>query len=290
MVFQAFGLTYLLGGELFLPLIFRNAVDAVAGPPTFFVGAALRDRAIRAVLASWDFRDPEGWQAVLGGSHRDDLGEVFRAFAGTRVFRQLGKARECRRDVEYLLPLAASPLVVRGVIDCLWQDDAGGWHVLDYDTSAGSEPGRRKRTQTVRIRLVLAALAAEALVGVVPGIKFGLAFCEASGKCLVRWSGTDPAMTDLAKKNAAAIGAGHSFIVFLGDGFFPLNVLNTLKMVPEVCRIFCATANPTEVVLAETEQGRGILGVVDGFSPKGVEDEGDIKWRKDFLRKIGYKL
>jgi adenosine/AMP kinase len=95
----------------------------------------------------------------------------------------------------------------------------------------------------------------------------------------VRWSGTDPAMTELAKKNAAAIGAGHSFIV-----------LNTLKMVPEVCRIFCATANPTEVVLAETEQGRGILGVVDGFSPKGVEDDGEIKWRKDFLRKIGYKL
>jgi len=130
----------------------------------------------------------------------------------------------------------------------------------------------------------------EALVAAVPGIKFGLAFCEASGKCLVRWSGTDPAMTELAKRNAAGIGAGHSFIVLLGDGFYPLNVLNTLKMVPEVCRIFCATANPTEVVLAETEQGRGILGVVDGSAPKGVEDEGEIKWRKDFLRKIGYKL
>ena len=130
----------------------------------------------------------------------------------------------------------------------------------------------------------------EALVAAVPGIKFGLAFCEASGKCLVRWSGTDPAMTELARKNAAAIGAGHSFIVFLGDGFYPLNVLNTLRMVPEVCRIFCATANPTEVVLAETEQGRGILGVVDGFSPKGVEDDGEIKGRKDFLRQIGYKL
>lgn len=130
----------------------------------------------------------------------------------------------------------------------------------------------------------------EALVAVVPGIKFGLAFCEASGKCLVRWSGTDEAMTDLAKRNAAAIGAGHSFIIFLGAGFFPINVLNSLKMVPEVCRIFCATANPTEVVLAETDQGRGILGVVDGFAPKGVEDEGEIKWRKDFLRQIGYKL
>src|SRR5262249_11316459 len=130
----------------------------------------------------------------------------------------------------------------------------------------------------------------EALVGAVPGIKFGLAFCEASGKCLVRWSGTDEAMTELARKNAAAIGAGHSFILFLGNGFYPLNVLNTLKMVPEVCRLFCATANPTEVVLAETGQGRGILGVVDGSSPKGVEDEGEIRWRKDFLRKIGYKL
>jgi len=129
----------------------------------------------------------------------------------------------------------------------------------------------------------------EALVTAVPGITFGLAFCEASGKCLVRWSGTDAVMTELAKKNAAAIGAGHSFIVFLGDGFYPLNVLNPLKMVPEVCRIFCATANPTEVVLAEMDHGRGILGVVDGLSPKGVEDENEIKWRKDFLRQIGYK-
>ena len=129
----------------------------------------------------------------------------------------------------------------------------------------------------------------EALVGAVPGIKFGLAFCQASGQCLVRWSGTDPSMVELAKKNAADIGAGHSLIVFLGDGFYPMNVLNTLKMVPEVCHIFCATANPTEVVVAETEQGRGILGVVDGFSPKGVEDEDDIKWRKNFLRQIGYK-
>jgi adenosine/AMP kinase len=129
----------------------------------------------------------------------------------------------------------------------------------------------------------------EALVSAVPGIKFGLAFCEASGKCLVRWSGTDAAMIELAKKNAAAIGAGHTFIVFLGDGFFPLSVLNPLKMVPEVCRIFCATANSTEVLIAESEQGRGILGVIDGFSPKGIEDDAEIKWRKDFLRQIGYK-
>jgi adenosine/AMP kinase len=130
----------------------------------------------------------------------------------------------------------------------------------------------------------------EALVGAVPGIRFGLAFCEASEKCLVRWSGTDEAMTELVRKNATVIAAGHSFILFLGEGFYPLNVLNTLKMVPEVCRIFSATANPTEVVLAETEQGRGILGVVDGSPPKGVEGEDDIAWRKGFLRQIGYKL
>ncbi len=130
----------------------------------------------------------------------------------------------------------------------------------------------------------------EALAGAVPGIKFGLAFCEASGKCLVRCSGTDAAMIGLAQKNALALGAGHSFIVFLGDGFFPLNVLNALKMVPEVCRIFCATANATEVVIAETEQGRGILGVVDGASPRGAETEADVNWRKGFLRQIGYKL
>ena len=130
----------------------------------------------------------------------------------------------------------------------------------------------------------------EALVNAVPGIKFGLAFCEASGKCLVRWSGTDEAMIDLARKNALAIGAGHSFIVFLGEGFFPVNVLKTIQNTPEVCRIFCATANPTEVLVAKTELGRGILGVVDGSSPKGVEDEQGITWRKGFLRKIGYKL
>src|SRR5512135_3085063 len=127
----------------------------------------------------------------------------------------------------------------------------------------------------------------EALVACVPGIKFGLAFCEASGKCLVRWSGTDPAMVELAQKNAKSLAARHCFIIFLGDGFYPVNVLNTIKMVPEVCHVFCATANPTEVILAETQQGRGILGVVDGVSPKGIEDEGESSWRKDFLRKIG---
>src|ERR1035437_7552765 len=118
----------------------------------------------------------------------------------------------------------------------------------------------------------------EAMVGAVPGIKFGVAFCEASGKCLVRWSGTDEAMIELAKKNALAIGAGHSFIVFLGGGFFPVNVLKAIQNTPEVCRIFCATANPTEVLVAGTELGRGILGVVDGSSPKGVEDEEGITW------------
>ncbi len=130
----------------------------------------------------------------------------------------------------------------------------------------------------------------EALVSAVPGIKFGVAFCEASGKCLIRWSGTDEAMLDLARKNALAIGAGHSFIIFLGEGFYPVNVLNAVKAVSEVCRIFCATANPVEVLVAETELGRGILGVVDGSSPTGIETEEDIAWRKGFLRMIGYKL
>ena len=130
----------------------------------------------------------------------------------------------------------------------------------------------------------------EAMVTHVPGIKFGLAFCEASGECLVRWTGTDESMIELAKQNASAIAAGHSFILFLGEGFFPINVLNALKMVPEVCRIYCATANPTQVLVAETDQGRGILGVVDGFAPKGVEGEEGIAWRKGFLRTIGYKL
>ncbi len=130
----------------------------------------------------------------------------------------------------------------------------------------------------------------EALVTAVPGIKFGLAFCEASGKALVRWSGTDEAMIELAQKAAMALGAGHSFIVFLAEGFYPINVLNALKMVPEVTRIFCATANPLEVIVARTEQGRGILGVVDGVSPRGVEAEEDIDWRRGFLRMIGYKL
>lgn len=130
----------------------------------------------------------------------------------------------------------------------------------------------------------------ETLVTAVPGIKFGLAFCEASGKCLVRWTGTDSQLIELAKKNSIAIGAGHSFILFLGDGYFPINVLNAVKMVPEVCRIFCATANPTEVLVVETNQGRGILGVVDGSSPRGTEGDEDISWRMGFLRKIGYKL
>jgi len=129
----------------------------------------------------------------------------------------------------------------------------------------------------------------ETLVTAVPNIKFGLAFCEASGKCLVRTTGTDVELTKLAEKNALSIGAGHSFILFLGDGFFPINVLNALKMVPEICRIFCATANPTQVIVADTDQGRGIMGVVDGLSPRGVESEDDIAWRKDFLRMIGYK-
>jgi len=129
----------------------------------------------------------------------------------------------------------------------------------------------------------------EALVGAVPGIQFGLAFCEASGKRLVRRSGTQDGLIEMATRNASRIAAGHCFIVFLGDGFFPINVLNTIKAVPEVCRIFCATANPTQVLVAETDQGRGIVGVVDGMPPLGVEAEDDVRWRKDLLRAIGYK-
>jgi adenosine/AMP kinase len=128
----------------------------------------------------------------------------------------------------------------------------------------------------------------EALIGAVPGIQFGLAFCESSGPALVRWSGTSDEMIDLAKKNALALSAGHSFIIFLGN-CFPINVLNAVKAVPEVCRIYCATANPVEVIIAETEQGRGILGVVDGLKTKGVETEENIAERKALLRRFGYK-
>ncbi|POR46191.1 hypothetical protein B0G62_12640 [Paraburkholderia eburnea] len=129
----------------------------------------------------------------------------------------------------------------------------------------------------------------EALFGAVPGLAFGLAFCEASGKRLVRRSGTQDALVEMATDNAMRIAAGHSFIVFLGDGFFPVNVLNAVKAVPEVCRIFCATANPTQVLIAQTDQGRGIVGVVDGLPPLGVEAEDDVRWRQDLLRAIGYK-
>jgi adenosine/AMP kinase len=130
----------------------------------------------------------------------------------------------------------------------------------------------------------------ETLVSSVPGIKFGLAFCESSGPALVRAGGTDDELVELAKRNALALSAGHSFIVFLGEGFYPVNVLNAIKMVPEVCRVFCATANPVEVIVAETEQGRGILGVVDGVKTKGTETKQDVTQRKSFLRMIGYKL
>ncbi|MFZ3070447.1 MAG: adenosine-specific kinase [Anaerolineaceae bacterium] len=129
----------------------------------------------------------------------------------------------------------------------------------------------------------------EALVSAVPGITFGLAFCEASNPRLVRWSGTDEVMLELARQNALRIAAGHSFILFLGEGFYPINILNAIKQVPEVCRIFCATANPTEVLVAETELGRGILGVVDGEIPLGVEGPDEIAARKSLLRRFGYK-
>ena len=129
----------------------------------------------------------------------------------------------------------------------------------------------------------------EALAGAIPGLRFGLAFCEASGPALIRHAGTDEDLEALAVRNAEAIGAGHSFIVFLKDAF-PINVMHAIKRVPEVCNIFCATANPLQVIVAESDQGRGILGVIDGSSPKGVEDADGIAWRKEFLRTIGYKL
>jgi adenosine/AMP kinase len=129
----------------------------------------------------------------------------------------------------------------------------------------------------------------EVAVSSAPGIKFGVAFCEASGDCLVRFSGNDDEMIDLARTNAAAIGAGHSFIVFLKNAF-PIYMLNAIKTIPEVCRIYCATANPTEVIIAESKQGRGIMGVIDGEKPKGTEDKEGKKWRHDLLRKFGYKL
>lgn len=130
----------------------------------------------------------------------------------------------------------------------------------------------------------------EALVSSVPDIKFGLGFCEASGERLVRWTGTDDDLIELAKKNAENIACGHSFCLFLGPPTFPLHVLNDIKMVPEVCRIFCATANRLQVVVAETDAGRGIMGVIDGQTPLGVEDESNIQERRSLLKKFGYKV
>lgn len=129
----------------------------------------------------------------------------------------------------------------------------------------------------------------EALVTAVPNIKFGLAFCESSGPCLVRYDGNDAELKELASKTALQLSAGHTFIIFMRNAY-PINVLDKVKAVPEVCNVYLATANPFQVILAETEQGRGILGVVDGFTSKGIESERDIVERKSFLRKIGYKL
>jgi adenosine/AMP kinase len=129
----------------------------------------------------------------------------------------------------------------------------------------------------------------EALVQTVPGMRFGIGFCESSGPALVRFAGNDQRLIELAQKNALALACGHCFIIFM-EGGFPVNVLNTVKNVAEVCQIYCATANPVEVIVAETEQGRGILGIVDGVKTKGIEADADIKVRKEFLRKIGYKF
>ena len=128
----------------------------------------------------------------------------------------------------------------------------------------------------------------EILVGSAPGIKFGVAFCEASGACLVRSEGNDSELRKLATQTAFDIGAGHTFVIYM-KGAYPINVLKAVQSCPEVCGIFCATANPVEVIVAEGEQGRGLIGIIDGLKPKGIEDEQAINWRKDFLRKIGYK-
>ncbi|MEL7642644.1 MAG: adenosine-specific kinase [bacterium] len=130
----------------------------------------------------------------------------------------------------------------------------------------------------------------EALVNSVPGIQFGIAFCEASSKRLVRWSGTNDEMIHLARLNALNVGAGHSFFIFLASGFYPINILNAVKAVPEVCQIYCATANNTQVVVAKEDDQVAVLGVMDGETPLGIEGEEDIAWRKGFLRQIGYKL
>jgi hypothetical protein len=129
----------------------------------------------------------------------------------------------------------------------------------------------------------------EAMATSVPGVKFGLAFCESSGERLIRVEGNDEELKETAAKNALRLGCGHSFIVLMREAY-PINVLNQVKVVPEVCTIYAATANPLQVVVAETKQGRGILGVIDGQSPLGVEDEGGVKWRKEILRKFGYKI
>jgi len=129
----------------------------------------------------------------------------------------------------------------------------------------------------------------EALVNNVPGVKFGLAFAESSGACKVRSEGNDQELKKMAEENVLEIGAGHSFLVFIRQAY-PINVLNAIKNIPEVCNIYCASANPVEVIVAESQMGRGILGVIDGAKPAGIEDSSDIAWRKDFLRKIGYKL
>jgi adenosine/AMP kinase len=128
----------------------------------------------------------------------------------------------------------------------------------------------------------------ETVIQSVPGIKFGIGFCEASGKCLIRSTGNDERLQEIATKNANNVGAGHTFFIFM-ENAFPINILNAVKMVPEVCRVYCATANPTQVLVGETDQGRAILGVVDGSMPKGIEEDEDILWRKDLLRKLGYK-
>ena len=188
---------------------------------------------------------------------------------------------EARPLLSLVIPLRAAAAFVN-----FWAQGDG--HAPHYDPDRQADATNFILGQTHFIKSVEDIH--ETLVGAVPGIKFGLAFCEASGKCLVRSSGTDDAMVQLAQKNAMALGAGHCFIVFLDEGYYPVNVLNAIKMVPEVCRIFCATANPVEVVVAETDQGRGLLGVIDGLLRRGSRARMTSLGRQNLLRQFGYKL
>ena len=200
------------------------------------------------------------------------IGEYGQSIWLDYIRRQMITSGELRRfiDEDGLKGVTSNPSIFEKAI-------AGN---NDYDEAIQSLARQNKSVEDIH----------EAVVTTVPGAKFGLAFCESSGPALVRASGTDPSLVEIAKRNALALSAGHCFILMLGDGLYPINFLSQIKRVPEVCHIFCATANPVQVVVAETEQGRGIMGVIDGVTTKGVETDEDVEKRKGFLRMIGYKL